>query len=178
MASKGDRRWAALVMGLFDLAWRFAEGQAKESSGGTVATPDDHTAPKEAVRAANLAMLEIYSEMAKAIRTNITLAQMRALGAGATYADVAKVRGVSRQAVRQDVDREFTRKPVVLSGGPKDGFKTTATVRQKEIEYGFGGEYDEYLQEWVGQRWRLLYRRSRENPSEFIFVTMEPEVDS
>ncbi|MFG2698845.1 hypothetical protein [Kitasatospora sp. NPDC048407] len=166
------RDYARLSMGLFDLGWEVAEENLPRAGTGVV--KPDAAGPRDAVREANLELLKVYREMIKAIEDNIARAQARALGRGASYADIARARGVSRQAVRQDWEKRTKQRPVVLVGGPKDGFNTTATDREQTMRWGCRpGIYQD--PDWADRRGTLTYRRSETDPKIFVFDKFEPD---
>ncbi|MFJ1796844.1 hypothetical protein [Kitasatospora griseola] len=170
--STESSRYARLVMGLFDLGWEVAEGNLSRE-GRPVVKPDAD-GPRDAVREANLELLNVYQGMIRALEGDIVLAQARALGRGATYADIARVRGISRQAVRQDWEKRTKKRPVVLVGGPKDGFATTATDRERTMHWRCRpGMYQD--PDWADSRGTITYRRSDTDPKTFIFDKFEPD---
>ncbi|MFG1857148.1 hypothetical protein ACGFJT_35305 [Actinomadura geliboluensis] len=153
---------------IYETGWRIARERLARQ-GIKAGEPADHSFPDEQRRIAALTLLEVYRRLADALQTNIDLAQVHALGAGATYGDIGAACGVSRQAVRQRWQRlrqQRQLREVKLRGGPRDG-RTTRVMQRETVRFydwlpGQDPEFDSPTR-------YARYVASREDPDIYVF---------
>lgn len=133
----------AVVMAVYDLAWEMSREELRSAGRRAAAegAPALTHVSQDDRHAAHLALLAVYSRMQAALEMNVHLAVSNARQAGASFTEIAKARGVSRQAVRQENNRFSAKVEIVLSGGPRDGQVAVEASQQHEIRYR---EYDYY----------------------------------
>lgn len=157
-------------MAVRDLAWTTARPRlAVEGHSPGSTPPDPSTGGGDQVyrRAASLALLEAYHDLRAAVAADIEMATADAIGAGASFEDIAFVQGVSRQAVRQQWRRFMAPTAVTLSGGPRNGERARA-VGVSDLSWHEGEYWDAEEQRRVAVASR--YRRKYGSPKVYEFV--------
>jgi hypothetical protein len=112
-----------LSVALYDLAWStVSEGHAR--SGTPLRDPLEQGVPVEEQRSSYLRLLRVLTAMERVLQDHLHLVETRALVAGATYGEIGRACGISRQAARQRRERRrrrYAQKRIRLAGGPNNG---------------------------------------------------------
>jgi len=167
--------YSRVFMDIEDAAWKEC---AEELGYPPGAFSDDQSRRKllgEEKRQVSLTLLKIFAKMSEALELSSFKAETDALMSGATYAEIATSRGVSRQAVRQRRKRHLESlklRKVILVGGPYNGEESKVMTADKAIRKTVSVNRLRYLDddpvEWIAR-----YEQSREDDGHFVFVAIE-----
>lgn len=119
-----------------------------------------------------LAVVRAARQVAAAAEITARMAARRAHWHGADFAEIGAAEGITRQAVRQRMERATARRTVRFVGGPRDGttgvaFGTEREIRRGEIAGPWEGRYGEYNERFPAVT--SAYRAKYGSPDVFEF---------
>lgn len=161
-------KYVRLSAALYDLAWSTTSRQLARS-GKPPRDPLERGVPVEEQRSTYLHLLRVLTAMDGVLQNHLLLVQARALAAGATYGDIGKACGISRQAARQRqqrLRRGPDRKRVRLVGGPRNG-ESRSVIAGEPARYSVWASHEDPALDPPSRTAR--YVQSKVNPEEYVF---------